>query len=1090
MALTRPRIGQLNTNVFADADPITVLHAGATAANVDVGFLMNRANGLVSNVALYWSESGNTFVTAFTSNTGITDTNISVTSYANVTTGVHTITTSSTINSTSTSTGALVVTGGVGISGNLYVGGNISAANFLGNVFFGPTPTPTYYTQAPLNLTNSLAGGIKTQLNLINTGGGAGAGAGIDFYTYTSVSGSNYPEARIAAVDDGNYSSYITFQTKIPGNTGANALAERIKIDSAGNIVIPTTTVSTSTTTGALVVAGGSGIAGNVNVGGNITQAGYHVINSNIGVAALQITGTATKGGAGYHDFLSVTNQGGGTNPSKWFRMNNTGNFEIINSAYTTNIFTLTDAGALTVPAISIGGSLGTSGQVLQSTGTGLQWAASGGFSGGSVPNQTTFASNLVASSGTSSTSSTTGALVVVGGIGTSGNVWAGQFYSTNNGNGTNFAVGDDVWIGDINIANTMGIRGQQDATQGYIVFGNANNTNYIGRNGSNPITVTGAFTVTGNLTVNGTINAPTIGNSGATLTGTLSTASQTNITGVGTLTGLTLSGALTQSSTTAGTITSVLTHGADVNFQLTSQNGTSLNTTGQEVARFGINYNTAGWDSFTQYIRGSAAQNGNQVLWAANTAIATISTSGITLNTGTFTGTIGTSGANTTVAGGLVVAGNLYAQGTLTYVNTETVNTTEYVSTVNATNLYATTIGNIGANLVGTGTYLTSLNASNLSSGTVSASLIPTLNQNTTGSAGSLSGFGNPTTSSTASTIVYRDTNGYITNNYFYTSGGGAERNASGMGYFAGFNSSDYYIRSYSPAAVAAAISGQTMNIVGSASTATSASTAGSTAFFSAPDGDRNAATKLPTTSGHGVRGDFVSASSAGMAGGNYAGVLTYAPWDGTTASTGDASYQLAFGSTATNGSGYPQLNLRKGIDSTWNAWYNIYHSGQTNSPSADNTWNLGTASLRYATVYGVTFSGVSTTAKYADLAENYISDSEYAPGTVVVFGGNKEITISTQSHDTTVAGIISTNPAYLMNSEADGLPVALTGRVPCQVQGPVTKGQVLVTSTTAGVAEAIDNSKFLPGCVVGKALEAINTNTIETIEVVVGRF
>jgi hypothetical protein len=81
-----------------------------------------------------------------------------------------------------------------------------------------------------------------------------------------------------------------------------------------------------------------------------------------------------------------------------------------------------------------------------------------------------------------------------------------------------------------------------------------------------------------------------------------------------------------------------------------------------------------------------------------------------------------------------------------------------------------------------------------------------------------SLSGFGNPTTSSTANTIVYRESNGYITNNYFHTTGGGSERLTSGMGYFAGFNSSDYYIRSYTPAAVAIALSGQTMNIVGTA--------------------------------------------------------------------------------------------------------------------------------------------------------------------------------------------------------------------------------------------------------------------------------
>ena len=91
MALTRPRISQINTKVTALTDAITVLHAGSMSANVDSGFLINRANGLLSNVALYWSESGNAFVTAFTSNSGATDSNITPTSYANVTTGSITV---------------------------------------------------------------------------------------------------------------------------------------------------------------------------------------------------------------------------------------------------------------------------------------------------------------------------------------------------------------------------------------------------------------------------------------------------------------------------------------------------------------------------------------------------------------------------------------------------------------------------------------------------------------------------------------------------------------------------------------------------------------------------------------------------------------------------------------------------------------------------------------------------------------------------------------------------------------------------------------------------------------------------------------
>jgi hypothetical protein len=57
------------------------------------------------------------------------------------------------------------------------------------------------------------------------------------------------------------------------------------------------------------------------------------------------------------------------------------------------------------------------------------------------------------------------------------------------------------------------------------------------------------------------------------------------------------------------------------------------------------------------------------------------------------------------------------------------------------------------------------------------------------------------------AYTIVQRDGNGYIQNSYFYTSSGGAERNGSGLGYFAGFNSSDYYIRSYTIGAAQAAL-------------------------------------------------------------------------------------------------------------------------------------------------------------------------------------------------------------------------------------------------------------------------------------------
>jgi len=171
-----------------------------------------------------------------------------------------------------------------------------------------------------------------------------------------------------------------------------------------------------------------------------------------------------------------------------------------------------------------------------------------------------------------------------------------------------------------------------------------------------------------------------------------------------------------------------------------------------------------------------------------------------------------------------------------------------------------------------------------------------------------------------------------------------------------------------------------------------------------------------------------------------------------------------------------------------------NITAAGVTSSariaPNANASVDLGATGLRWANVFGVTFSGVSTTARYADLAEIYISDENYPPGTVVVFGGSKEITTTIVAHDTRVAGVISTNPAYLMNSEVQGLPVALTGRVPCLVHGPVKKGDVLVTSTTSGTAQRINAIEFQPGCVIGKSLENIPDAELKLIEVVVGRF
>ena len=110
-----------------------------------------------------------------------------------------------------------------------------------------------------------------------------------------------------------------------------------------------------------------------------------------------------------------------------------------------------------------------------------------------------------------------------------------------------------------------------------------------------------------------------------------------------------------------------------------------------------------------------------------------------------------------------------------------------------------------------------------------------------------------------------------------------------------------------------------------------------------------------------------------------------------------------------------------------------------------------------------------------YADLAERYEADAIYEPGTVLVIGGSKEVTTTTKYADTRVAGIVSKNPAYMMNSEAgtdETHPyIALKGRVPCKVVGSILKGDLLVTSTRLGHAEKANG--FLSGAIIGKALE-----------------
>jgi len=156
----------------------------------------------------------------------------------------------------------------------------------------------------------------------------------------------------------------------------------------------------------------------------------------------------------------------------------------------------------------------------------------------------------------------------------------------------------------------------------------------------------------------------------------------------------------------------------------------------------------------------------------------------------------------------------------------------------------------------------------------------------------------------------------------------------------------------------------------------------------------------------------------------------------------------------------------------------------------STANNRNLGSSGSVWNTVYATLFNGTALEAYYADLAENYIGDKKYEPGTVVVFGGSEEVTTTDQKGNFRIAGVVSTDAAYLMNSGLEGdtvMPIALQGRVPCKVIGKVEKGDMLVTSAISGYA-MVDNRPSI-GTVIGKAVGTKDTSDKGIVEVVVGR-
>ena len=208
----------------------------------------------------------------------------------------------------------------------------------------------------------------------------------------------------------------------------------------------------------------------------------------------------------------------------------------------------------------------------------------------------------------------------------------------------------------------------------------------------------------------------------------------------------------------------------------------------------------------------------------------------------------------------------------------------------------------------------------------------------------------------------------------------------------------------------------------------------------------------------------------------------------DGFTGSATDLNYAKDLRATGVTSTEFDYLDgVTSNIQTQFNSKLNLSGGTLTGTltsrsitPSAHASYDLGTTSVKFRNYYASgEFFGTATNAKFADLAEKYVADADYEEGTVIVVGGEAEVTSSTEETNHSVIGVVSTNPAFKMNSELEnGTYIALKGRVPVKILGEVSKGDRLV-ATDNGCAKTTRSSEWTFAI----ALEDGTDGTIEAV-------
>jgi len=494
MGLTRTRFIQADTAKAKIEDPITVLNSNSTAANVDVGFLINRNLGVTSNVALFWDESGSEFATAFTSNTGTTDSNILISSYAGIRAGQFkgNIGPASDIANVYI-TGSLIPSANISydlgsntnrfatlwLSGNTIVLGaesvSVTNSNWTfttsgNNIVLGSESTFDKVIAGNITVTNNLTVlgttisaasnnvtyqdsiiELHTQANLAPLTSDDGRDIGLKFHYYKTQD----EHALLGWINSTGYLEWYDSGREGVGNVFTGNTYGTIK---SGGLILANNTPSTSTSTGALRVTGGVGIVGNVYAGnvyattgsfdfvvGTITSSSQPNITDLGTLVNLDVAGSSSLSGF-------TTFQGSGA------------------AEYTVK-FVGPDKDKLAIStgeATSIGiGLYSLTNDESNYSNLRLQARSIDFRTGSAALNQNSKVrideiGNLLINTATTSTSTTTGALVVNGGAGIAGNIHANAIYTTTglfwSGNSQAFQSYGNVDLASYLLTNTGNI--------------------------------------------------------------------------------------------------------------------------------------------------------------------------------------------------------------------------------------------------------------------------------------------------------------------------------------------------------------------------------------------------------------------------------------------------------------------------------------------------------------------------------------------------------------------------------------------------------------------------------------------------------